>query len=108
MPGRDAPTHGEAKNAWLTGTAAWNFVAITQWILGIRPAFDGLQIAPVMPRDWSGFTSTRMYRGVKYYIDVKRTGEGNCVALTVDGKAVEGNIVPLDGKKEVKVTATLS
>lgn len=108
IAGRDAPTHGEAKNAWLTGTAAWNFVAITQWILGIRPAFDGLQIAPVMPRDWSGFTATRMYRGVKYYIDVKRTGEGNCVALTVDGKAVEGNIVPLDGKKEVKVTATLS
>jgi len=50
----------------------------------------------------------RVYRGVTHHIDVKRTGEGNCVALTVDGKAVEGNLVPLGGKKEVKVTVTLS
>ncbi|MFN2284351.1 MAG: GH36-type glycosyl hydrolase domain-containing protein, partial [Anaerolineae bacterium] len=47
IAGRDNPRHGEAKNSWLTGTAAWNYVAITQWILGIRPAYDGLQIAPV-------------------------------------------------------------
>ena len=49
IAGRDAATHGEAKNSWLTGTAAWNYAAITQWILGIRPNFDGLQIAPVIP-----------------------------------------------------------
>ena len=53
IAGRDAPTHGEAKNSWLTGTAAWNYIAIAQWILGIRPAWDGLQVAPVIPAAWS-------------------------------------------------------
>ena len=52
IAGRDAPTHGEAKNSWLTGAAAWNYVAVTQWILGIRPALDGLEIAPVLPSSW--------------------------------------------------------
>ena len=55
IAGRDAPTHGEAKNSWLTGTAAWNLVAITQWILGIRPEHDGLRIAPVLPASWPGY-----------------------------------------------------
>ena len=49
IAGRDAPTHGEAKNSWLTGTAAWNMVAISQWILGIRPEHDGLRVEPVIP-----------------------------------------------------------
>ena len=52
IAGRDAATHGEAKNSWLTGTAAWNYVAITQWILGIRPTFEGLQVAPIIPSTW--------------------------------------------------------
>jgi len=52
IAGRDAPTHGEAKNSWLSGTAAWNFVAISQWILGVRPSLDGLQIQPVIPGGW--------------------------------------------------------
>ncbi|MGH2928728.1 MAG: GH36-type glycosyl hydrolase domain-containing protein, partial [Solirubrobacteraceae bacterium] len=63
IAGRDAPTHGEAKNSWLTGTAAWNFVAITQWILGIRPELDGLRVDPVLPSSWPGFTATRRFRG---------------------------------------------
>ena len=58
IAGKDAPTHGEAKNSWLTGTAAWNFVAISQWILGIRPEHDGLRIDPVLPADWGDFTVT--------------------------------------------------
>jgi cellobiose phosphorylase len=95
IAGRDAPTHGEAKNSWLTGTAAWNYVAITQWILGIRPTFEGLQIAPVIPRDWPGFSARRVFRGVIYHITVERAGRGNTVSLTVDGKSVEGNVVPL-------------
>ena len=56
IAGPDAPTHGEAKNSWLTGTAAWNLVAISQWILGIRPKFDGLRVEPVIPAVWPGFT----------------------------------------------------
>ncbi|MBI5304014.1 MAG: glycosyl transferase [Chloroflexi bacterium] len=109
IAGRDAPTHGEAKNSWLTGTAAWNYVAITQAILGIRPTFDGLQIAPVCPRAWRSFTATRVFRGVTYHIDVARVGDGNHVALIVDGKPIEGDIVPpsTDGARMVHVHATL-
>ena len=109
IAGKDAPTHGEAKNSWLSGTAAWNYVAITQWILGIRPTLNGLQIAPVIPASWNAFTAQRVYRGVTYHIDVNRAGPGNAVALKVDGKAVVGNVVPLPavGTKDVKVEVTL-
>jgi len=110
IAGRDAPTHGEAKNSWLTGAAAWSYVTITQWILGIRPTYVGLQIAPVIPSDWSGFKATRIFRGVKYRISVERAGEGNVVSLVVDGQPVEGDIVPLppEGKAEVTVEVTLT
>jgi cellobiose phosphorylase len=109
IAGRDAPTHGEAKNSWLTGTAAWNYVAITQWILGIRPTYTGLQIAPVIPRDWPGFKVTRIFRGVTYRITVERAGEGNAVSLTVDGKSIKGTTIPLPsaGQREVEVKVVL-
>ena len=89
---QDAPTHGEAKNSWLTGTAAWNYYAIAQWILGIRTSLEGLEIAPVIPKSWPGFTATRIYRGVVYKITIERQGEGNQIALTVDGQPIEGNV----------------
>ena len=110
IAGRDAPTHGEAKNSWLTGTAAWNYYAITQWILGIRPEYEGLRIAPVLPQSWPGFEATRLFRGVTYRVTVRRAGPGNKVRLTVDGKPADGTLVPLpaDGRKEVKVEAVLS
>jgi cellobiose phosphorylase len=108
IAGKDAPTHGEAKNSWLTGTAAWNHVAITQWILGIRPTFDGLAIAPVVPDEWSGFSATRVFRGVTYHIQVNRTRPGSTISLTVDGQPIAGNVVPPPtGKSEVRVQATL-
>lgn len=108
IAGRDAPTFGEAKNSWLTGTAAWNYYAITQWILGIRPAYDGLEIAPVIPADWPGFRATRKFRGTTYHINVQRTGLGNHVSLVVDGSPVEGNLLrPSDGAGEVSVEATV-
>ncbi len=110
IAGRDAPTHGEAKNSWLTGTAAWNYVAITQWILGIRPTFQGLQIAPVIPTDWSGFTATRVFRGVTYHISVRRAGPGNAVSLVVAGQPLAGDTVPLPpaGTAAVNVEAILA
>jgi cellobiose phosphorylase len=110
IAGKDAPTFGEAKNSWLTGTAAWNYYAIVQWILGIRTTLDGLEIAPVVPKNWPGFTASRTYRGVVYKIAVERKGEGNKVALVVDGVAIDGSVVPppADGKKEVAVRCTLS
>ncbi len=105
IAGKDAPSFGEAKNSWLTGTAAWNYVAITQSILGIRPTFDGLQITPVIPEDWQGFKAERTYRGVKYEILVKRTGRGQQVKILIDGEAIEGTVVclPADDVEKVRV-----
>jgi len=109
IAGRDAPTHGEAKNSWLTGTAAWNYYAIVQFILGIRPAYDGLQITPAIPERWTGFRAVRRFRGVTYRITVRRAGTGNAVKLMVDGQAVDGDVVraPADGRTEVVVEVTL-
>jgi cellobiose phosphorylase len=97
IAGKDAPTHGEAKNSWLTGTAAWNFAAITQWILGIRAEYDGLRIDPVLPGGWPGFTAIRRYRGATYEIRVRNAagGNGRVTRLLVDGEPVEGTLVPL-------------
>jgi cellobiose phosphorylase len=102
IAGRDAPTHGEAKNSWLTGTAAWNFVAITQWILGIRPELGGLRVAPVLPASWPGYTATRRFRGATYSITVRRGADPSAPVapgargeyLIVDGCRVEGTLVP--------------
>ena len=97
IAGPDAPTCGEAKNSWLTGAAAWTLVAITQWILGIRPDHDGLRIDPCLPESWRGFTAERRFRGSLYRVDVrKQPGVGGRVrSLTVDGAQVDGNLVPL-------------
>ncbi|MBN1535390.1 MAG: glycosyl transferase [Anaerolineales bacterium] len=106
IAGLDAQVPGEAKNSWLTGTAAWNYVAITQYILGIRPTFDGLEVAPVMPPDWQGFDANRFYRGVEYHIHVDRIGEGNQVSLEIDGRPIKSSIIPLPpaGIKHLYVT----
>ncbi len=110
IAGRDAPSYGEAKNSWLTGTAAWNYVAITQWILGIRPSWDGLEVAPVIPSDWVGFSLTRRFRGVRYEIRVERHGPGNQVQLEVDGEQVPGTLVrlPPSGTARVQVLARIN
>jgi cellobiose phosphorylase len=110
IAGRDASTPGEAKNSWLTGTAAWNYAAITQWILGIRPTLAGLEIAPVIPSNWSGFKAQRVYRGVTYHISVERVGPGNSVSLVVDGRPIAGQVIPLPpaGQAEIEVRAILS
>ncbi|MCO5185939.1 MAG: glycosyl transferase [Anaerolineae bacterium] len=109
IAGKDAPTHGEAKNSWLTGTAAWNYSAITHWILGIRPNYDGLQIQPVIPAAWDGFTARREFRGAVYNISVRRAGPGNTVALSVNGQPVAGTVVPVASAGEtVSVDVTLS
>jgi len=84
-------------------------VAITQHILGIRPAYDGLMVAPVIPEAWKGFSASRLFQGVRYDITVKRVGKGNRVELIVDGKAVAGNVIPKpgDGRNRVKVMVQL-
>jgi cellobiose phosphorylase len=106
IAGRDAASFGEAKNSWLTGTAAWNYVAITQWILGIRPTFKGLQVDPVLPSTWTGYHAVRLYRGVRFFIHVERIGSGNAVQIEVDGKAIHGTVIalPQAGTEEVHIT----
>lgn len=95
IAGKDAPTFGEAKNSWLTGTAAWNYVAITQHILGIRPTANGLEISPSLPSTWKGFKATRRFRGATYQVEVIREGKGNSVSLVADGKPLSGTVVPV-------------
>jgi len=96
IAGKDAPTHGEAKNSWLTGAAAWNLVAVTQWILGIRPDFDGLRVDPCLPAEWDGFAAERRFRGALYRILVRKPpgARARASCLLVDGERVEGTLVP--------------
>jgi cellobiose phosphorylase len=95
IAGKDAVRHGEAKNSWLTGTAAWNFVAISQYLLGVRPDFDGLRVHPCLGPDVPSFTVTRKCRGATYRIKVTNSGKpGATPKLKVDGKAVPGDLVP--------------
>jgi cellobiose phosphorylase len=107
--GPEHPQFGYGRNSWLSGTASWTFVAATQWILGIRPTFNGLQIAPVIPEEWPGYKAVRVFRGVTYRIEVERGGSGNSITLAVDGKPVQGNIVPFPPveAKTVQVLGTL-
>ncbi len=109
IAGRDAATHGEAKNSWLSGTAAWNYVAITQWILGVHPTYEGLQIAPVIPDGWAGYQVSRKFRNVTYQIEVARGKDKASAGLYIDGARIQGNLIPLpsDGKMEVNVKVIL-
>jgi cellobiose phosphorylase len=95
IAGKDAVRHGEAKNSWLTGTAAWNFVAISQHILGVRPEANGLRVAPCLPRELGRYTITRRFRGATYEIRVENRGTGGKPTLVVDGRPLDGCVVPL-------------
>lgn len=100
--GRDAPTPGEGKNSWLTGTAAWSFVALSQYILGVRPDFDGLIIDPCIPCNWQKFSVTRKFRNTTYQITVSNPKGINkgVKSLYLDGQLISGNKIPVlnDGK----------
>ena len=96
IAGKDAPNFGEAKNSWLTGTAAWTFLDISQYILGIRPDYDGLVIDPCIPSHMDGFTAKREFRSVTYHITVKNPShvEKGVAKTIVDGKEIAGNMIP--------------
>ncbi|HAX98369.1 MAG TPA: hypothetical protein DCY12_05655 [Candidatus Atribacteria bacterium] len=94
VAGPDHPRFGEAKNSWLTGTASWALVSATQWILGIRPDYQGLIIDPCIPTDWKGFRVQRWFRGVLYTIVVERKPNEKYV-LKVDGKSLSGKTIPI-------------
>lgn len=105
IAGKDAlPEHfGQAKNSWLTGTAAWNFVAVSQYILGIIPDFEGLKIDPSIPSEWDGFKASRLYRGARYNISVSNPDHvcKGIKSITCDGVRLSGNILPVFGKDTV-------
>ncbi|MCD7765036.1 MAG: glycosyl transferase, partial [Lachnospiraceae bacterium] len=110
VAGADAARHGEAKNSWLTGTAAWTFVDISQAILGIQPQFDGLGIDPCVPEGFGDFTITRSFRGATYDIHVENPDnvQKGIAKLVVDGKEISGNVVPFEeGKTHYEVTAVM-
>ena len=106
VAGDDAPRFGEAKNSWLTGTAAWTFVNISQYILGILPTYDGLSVEPCVPEGFGDFTIDRVYRNAVYHIQVYVSNgvQKGVREMLVDGCAVSGNVVPfVNGKSEYNV-----
>jgi cellobiose phosphorylase len=110
IAGKDAFKPGEAKNSWLTGTAAWNFYTISQFILGIRPDYDGLLIDPCIPTEWKEYKVTRKFRGATYQIEVQNPDgiSKGTKEIFVDGKIFRSNLLPVFGDGEIhKVTVIL-
>jgi cellobiose phosphorylase len=96
IAGKDAPTFGEGKNSWLTGTAAWTFLSVSQAILGVKPTLDGLMIDPCIPARVKGYAVTRRFRGAVYHIrvDNPQGAEHGVKELYLDGKLLQGNVIP--------------
>ncbi|HHW72741.1 MAG TPA: glycosyl transferase [Firmicutes bacterium] len=109
IAGRDAVNFGQAKNSWLTGTAAWNYAAISQAILGIKPDYDGLRIDPCIPPEWDGYEVRREFRGTVYNIKIRNPQHvsGGVSRITVDGQEIQGNLLPLCGGGEHEVEVVL-
>lgn len=110
VAGKDAKRFGEAKNSWLTGTASWNFVAITQYILGIKPDYDGILVDPAIPKAWDTYQVTRRFRGDTYKITVKNPEHVSkgVKSLLVDGKEAASAVIPYAGDGKVhEVTVTM-
>ena len=103
VSGRDAPVKGEGKNSWLTGSASWGFVMLSQHILGIRPELDGLRIDPCLPPECRGFKCTRRFRGTDFEITVDNPGgaEKGIASVTVNGELYDGNLIPAFPKGEI-------
>ena len=110
VAGRDAKFHGEAKNSWLTGTAAWTFVNVSQYILGVYPTHNGLSIDPCVPKDFGDFELTRKFREGTYNIKVQNPDkvEKGIKSITVDGKAIDGCVIPyVKGRETYDVVVTM-
>lgn len=106
VAGIDAKNFGEAKNSWLTGTSAWSFVDVSQFILGIKPDYDGLIIDPCVPKFLKDFQITRNFRGNQYHVSVKNPDNASkgVHTMKVNGTLVEGNFIPFEkSEKPVEV-----
>lgn len=104
IAGKDAPKHGHAKNSWLTGTAAWTFVNVSQYILGIQPDFDGLHIDPCIPAELESLKIRRHYRGADIDIDIQNPDhvEKGVRSMEIDSKPVSGCCILPDPGAENK------
>ena len=111
IAGKDAKFFGQAKNSWLTGTAAWTFTNVSQYILGVYPTLKGLSVNPCVPKGFGDIAITREYRGVKYNITVKNPNgvEKGVKSLEVDGQTfTDTTVIPFDAsKKEVTVVVNM-
>ncbi|MFH1825863.1 MAG: glycosyl transferase [bacterium] len=98
IAGKPHKDFGEGKNSWLTGSACWNFIAASQWILGIRPDYQGLMIDPCIPKAWKGFQVKRVFRGATYYITVRNPENVSkgVKSVTMDNKRLPSNVIPPD------------
>jgi cellobiose phosphorylase len=99
IAGKDAFKPGEAKNSWLTGTAAWNWATISHYILGIQPDYDGIRVDPCIPKTWKGYTIGRRFRGVYYRIVVKNPNgvSRGVTRMVVDGDETLSSLIPILG-----------
>jgi cellobiose phosphorylase len=107
--GDEHPQFGLGRNAWLSGTSSWTYVAGTQWILGIRPDIDGLIIDPCIPKDWPEFRVQRRFRGATYLIHVTNPNQvcKGVVEMRIDGELLAGNKVPVLAAGEHTVDVVL-
>ena len=103
--GPESDKFGLANVSWLSGTAAWMYLAVSQYMLGVKPVWEGLKLAPCLPEAWDHIRVTRLFRGCEYYITVKRGKEAK---LTADGKEISGNVVPASGNKTCEVELVLA
>ena len=96
--GDEHPQFGLGRNSWLSGTASWCYQAATQWILGIRPQYGGLLIAPCIPSAWEGYQVMRRFRGRRLHIRVHNPSGvcRNVVKITLDGKEIPGSLIPVE------------
>jgi cellobiose phosphorylase len=106
VAGKDAARPGEGKNSWLTGTAAWMWYTVSEFILGIKPDYDGLLIDPCLPKTAKEYTVCRKFRGADYQIHVLNPNgiSKGVKSITLDGQQLDGQVVPFsDGQHKVEV-----
>lgn len=110
VAGKDAPTFGEGKNSWLTGTAAWTFTAMSQYILGIKPELEGLRIDPCIPAETDSYDIDRTFRGAKYHIHISNPHhvQKGVREMLINGEKTDGNLIrPVAGRNDVDVEVVL-
>jgi cellobiose phosphorylase len=100
IAGRFSPCYGQAKNSWLSGSATWSFVALSEGILGIKPQLDGLEIKPCLAKEFKEVKITRKFRGSLFNIDIINKGDKE-KSMTVNGVRQDSDLIKLDSNTKV-------